>query len=90
MKYRVIVPVLALVALASVTATAPATTARATAYANCTALNRALPHGVGKRGAVDHVRGSTTPVTYFKRDNATYNANTKSDRDKDGVACEKL
>jgi hypothetical protein len=29
------------------------------------------------------------PVTTFKRDNALYQANSKMDRDKDGIACEK-
>jgi uncharacterized membrane protein len=59
----------------------------ATHYANCTALNRHYPHGVGKPGAHDHTSG--TPVTDFKRSKALYNANTDSDRDKDGIACEK-
>lgn len=52
-------------------------------YANCDALHRAYPHGVGRRGAVDN-----GGVTNFTRDNATYNLNTKSDRDHDGIACE--
>lgn len=58
-------------------------------FANCTALNRVYPHGVGKVGARDKVRGKTKPVTNFTRNNAVYAANTKSDADKDGVACEK-
>jgi len=44
---------------------------------------------VGKKGARDKVSGSTKPVTNFKVDNALYAANKKSDRDGDGVACEK-
>jgi hypothetical protein len=59
------------------------------AYKNCTALNAAYPHGVGRVGASDKVSGSTKPVTDFIVSTALYNANTKSDRDKDGVACEK-
>lgn len=55
-------------------------------YANCTALNKVYPHGVGKPGARDKTSG--TPVTNFTRNLAVYNANTKSDRDKDGIACE--
>ena len=62
----------------------------ATEYANCTALNKVYKHGVGKPGAHDVVRGSSKPVTNFKVSKALYNANKKSDRDGDGVACEKL
>ena len=57
-------------------------------FANCTAMHRVYPHGVGKLGA--HDRTSGTPVTTFKRDNTLYRANARSDRDKDGIACEKL
>ncbi len=59
----------------------------ATEYRNCTALRADYPHGVGKAGAVDSTSG--TPVTNFYVDDDLYNANTKSDRDKDGIACEK-
>jgi hypothetical protein len=71
-------------------ATAPATQAAATAktYKNCTALNKVYPHGVGRVGAHDKT-SSGSPVTNFKRKNAVYNANTKSDRDHDKIACEK-
>ncbi len=58
-------------------------------YKNCTELNKKYPHGVGKKGAKDKVSGSSKPVTNFKVDTALYNANKKSDRDKDGIACEK-
>ena len=68
----------------------PATpTAAARVFANCTALNKVYPHGVGRKGAKDRVSGSSKPVTNFAVSTAIYNANTKSDRDKDGVACEK-
>ena len=56
-------------------------------YANCTKLNRVYPHGVGKPGARDKTSG--TPVTNFKRSRALYRANKGSDRDGDGIACEK-
>lgn len=62
---------------------------KAKEYKNCTELNKKYPHGVGKKGAKDKVSGSSRPVTNFKVDTALYNANKKSDRDKDGVACEK-
>jgi hypothetical protein len=57
------------------------------AFANCTAMHTAYAHGVGRAGARDHVT-SGTPVTTFFVSTALYNANTKLDRDKDGVACE--
>ncbi|MET8152422.1 excalibur calcium-binding domain-containing protein [Actinoplanes sp. NPDC049668] len=63
--------------------------AAAKTYKNCTALNKVYKHGVGKKGAKDKVRGSTKKVTNFKVSNALYKANKKSDRDKDGIACEK-
>ncbi|AWB92711.1 excalibur calcium-binding domain-containing protein [Aeromicrobium chenweiae] len=56
-------------------------------YKNCKALNKAYKHGVGKPGAKDKTSGK--PVTNFKRSSAIYKKNKKSDRDKDGIACEK-
>jgi hypothetical protein len=56
-------------------------------YRNCSQLNRAYPHGVGKPGAHDHTSG--TPVTTFKRSAALYRANASHDRDRDGIACER-
>lgn len=56
-------------------------------FANCTALNKVYPHGVGRPGAVDKTKG--VKVTNFVRHSGLYNANKKSDRDKDGIACEK-
>lgn len=57
-------------------------------FKNCTALNKKYPHGVGRSTSV---RDSTSgiPVTNFKVSKALYKANKKSDRDKDGIACEK-
>ena len=59
----------------------------ATIYKNCTALNKAYPHGVGRTGARDKTSG--TPVTNFKVNGSVYAVNSGSDRDKDGIACEK-
>ena len=56
-------------------------------YKNCTALNKDYKHGVGKPGAKDKTSG--TPVTNFTRSKQVYDKNTKSDRDNDGIACEK-
>lgn len=58
-------------------------------FKNCTELNKKYPHGVGKKGAKDKVSGKTKPVKNFTVSTAVYNENKKSDRDKDGVACEK-
>ena len=62
-------------------------TATAKTFRNCTALNRVYPHGVGRVGARDRTSG--TPVRAFKRSNLLYRQNSGSDRDKDGIACEK-
>lgn len=56
-------------------------------FKNCTALNKVYPHGVGKSNAKDKTSG--TRVTNFKKSNSVYAENKKSDRDKDGIACEK-
>jgi hypothetical protein len=63
------------------------TAASAREFKNCTALNRVYPHGVGRVGARDRTSG--TPVRNFKRSNLLYRQNRKSDRDGDGIACEK-
>ncbi|MFI1987754.1 excalibur calcium-binding domain-containing protein [Actinoplanes sp. NPDC020271] len=80
--------VLALVAGGGAVLATPAEAAAKT-YKNCTELNKKYKHGVGRKGAKDKVRGSTKKVTNFYVNNALYNANKKSDRDKDGIACEK-
>jgi Spy/CpxP family protein refolding chaperone len=67
---------------------APAEAKPAKHFQNCDAMHKVYPHGVGKPGAKDHTSG--TPVTTFKRSIPLYNANTASDRDKDGIACEAL
>lgn len=58
-------------------------------YQNCTQLNKKYKHGVGKKGARDKVSGRTKPVRNFTVSSAVYKANRHSDRDKDGIACEK-
>jgi hypothetical protein len=55
-------------------------------FRNCTELNKVYKHGVGKSGAKDK---ATSPVKNFTVNTAVYNQNKKSDRDNDGVACEK-
>jgi hypothetical protein len=61
-------------------------------WKNCTQVNKRYPHGVGKIGAHDKTSG--VPVTTFKRSTRLYRIamsyNKGLDRDKDGIACEKL
>jgi len=55
-------------------------------FKNCTALNKVYPGGVALPGAVNS-GGATKKEPTF--DAALYKANKGSDRDKDGIACEK-
>jgi hypothetical protein len=66
----------------------PATSANAAAkeFKNCTELNKVYPGGVALPGAVN--AGGMTKLTP-RFDKKLYEANKKSDRDKDGIACEK-
>jgi hypothetical protein len=60
--------------------------ASAKVFKNCTELNKTYPGGVALPGAIN--QGGMTKLTpsYNKK---IYEANKKSDRDKDGIACEK-
>jgi hypothetical protein len=60
--------------------------AAAKVFKNCTELNKVYPGGVALPGAVN-AGGETKKEP--KYDKALYAANKKSDRDKDGIACEK-
>jgi Excalibur calcium-binding domain len=62
------------------------TNAAAKKFKNCTELNKVYPGGVALPGAVN-AGGTTKKVP--KYDKALYTANKKSDRDGDGIACEK-
>jgi len=55
-------------------------------FKNCTELNKVYPGGVAKPGAVNKGGGIKKEPTI---DAALYQANINSDRDKDGIACEK-
>jgi hypothetical protein len=61
---------------------------KAKRYANCKALNKVYPHGVG-RSATARDKTSGRRVTNFKVSKAVYDLNTGRDRDKDKIACEK-
>ena len=63
-----------------------AANAAAKTFKNCTELNKVYPGGVALPGAINS--GGVTKLTP-KYDKKLYLANQKSDRDKDGIACEK-
>ena len=65
---------------------APPSHGAAKVFKNCTELNKVYPGGVALPGAVN-VGGTTKKEP--KYDKALYAANKSSDRDKDGIACEK-
>ena len=64
----------------------PSSQAAAKVFKNCTELNKTYPGGVALPGA-NNSGGATNKVP--KYDKALYTANKKSDRDRDGIACEK-
>ena len=64
----------------------PISQASAKTFKNCTELNKKYPGGVALPGAVN--AGGQTKLTP-KFNKKLYKANKKSDRDKDGIACEK-
>jgi hypothetical protein len=60
--------------------------AAAKKFKNCTELNKVYPGGVALPGAINAGGATKQTPTYDKK---LYDANKKSDRDKDGIACEK-
>ena len=60
--------------------------AAAKVFKNCTELNKIYPGGVALPGAVN--AGGSTKLTPLY-DKVLYKANKKSDRDGDGIVCEK-
>ena len=64
----------------------PISQASAKAFKNCTALNKVYPGGVALPGAVNAGGATKLAPKYSKK---LYDLNKKSDRDKDGIACEK-
>lgn len=64
----------------------PSSQAAVKVFKNCTELNKVYPGGVAMPGAINS--GGMTKKTP-KYNKALYLANQKSDRDKDGIACEK-
>jgi hypothetical protein len=64
----------------------PPANAAAKKFKNCTELNKVYPGGVALPGAVN-AGGATKKEP--KYDKALYTTNKSSDRDGDGIACEK-
>lgn len=60
---------------------------KAKTYKNCTELNKAYKGGVAKDSKVKNKGGKTKYKPHVSKD--LYEANKKSDRDKDLIACEK-
>lgn len=56
-------------------------------YKNCTELNRDYKGGVAKSASVKNKGGKTKHKPFVSAE--LYEANKKSDRDKDFIACEK-
>ncbi|MCR2802726.1 excalibur calcium-binding domain-containing protein [Paenibacillus soyae] len=61
--------------------------AKAKTYKNCTELNKDYPGGVAKSSTTKNKGGKTKHKPHASKE--LYEANKKSDRDKDGIACEK-
>ena len=76
----------AIAALGTLVYSVPSSDAAVKTFKNCTEMNKVYPGGVALPGAVN-VGGETKNVPIY--DKSLYVANKKSDRDKDGVACEK-
>jgi hypothetical protein len=72
--------------LVSTISTTPSSYAGAKIFKNCTELNKVYPGGVALPGAVNTGGAIKKEPKY---DKALYTANKKSDRDGDGIACEK-
>ncbi|MDX8288992.1 excalibur calcium-binding domain-containing protein [Metabacillus indicus] len=60
---------------------------KAKTYKNCTELNKDYKGGVAQSASVKNKGGKTKYKPHVSKD--LYEANKKSDRDKDFIACEK-
>ena len=74
------------ICLTIASAVTPSSQAAAKVFKNCTELNKVYAGGVAMRGAINS-GGLTKKLPKYNK--ALYLANQKSDRDKDGIACEK-
>ena len=64
-----------------------AATAKVVTYKNCTELNKVYKGGVARSATVTNKGGKTKFKPFVSK--AIYDANKKSDRDKDLISCEK-
>lgn len=60
---------------------------KAKTYKNCTEINKVYPGGIAISADTKNKGGKTKHKPFASK--ALYEANKKSDRDKDGIACEK-
>lgn len=56
-------------------------------FKNCTELNKTYKGGVAKAANTKNKGGATKYTPFVSKE--IYDANVKSDRDKDGIACER-
>ncbi|MBY6037218.1 excalibur calcium-binding domain-containing protein [Fictibacillus nanhaiensis] len=66
---------------------AEAATTKAKVYKNCTELNKVYKGGVARSSSVKNKGGKTKYKPFVSKE--LYDANKKSDRDKDYIACER-
>lgn len=64
-----------------------ATSPKVVTFANCKEVNKVYPGGVARSATVKNVGGKTKYKPFVSQ--AIYDANKKSDRDKDLIACER-
>ena len=83
---RISVIILSATLILGVSTTAP-TEAAAKKFSNCTELNKTYKGGVAKAANIKNKGGKTKFTPFVSKE--IYEANIKSDRDKDGIACEK-
>lgn len=85
---RFSVIILSATLILGVSTTAPIETeAAAKKFSNCTELNKTYKGGVAKAANIKNKGGKTKFTPFVSKE--IYEANIKSDRDKDGIACEK-
>ena len=74
--------------LLGVSTISPTTTdAAAKTFKNCAELNKTYNGGVSQAANIKNKGGKTKYTPFVSKE--IYNANIKSDRDKDGIACER-
>lgn len=79
---------LSAILLLGVSTISPTTTdAAAKTFKNCSDLNKTYNGGVSKAANIKNKGGKTKYTPFVSKE--IYNANIKSDRDKDGIACER-